>query len=444
MIVIIRNLYKLSPFRHPMEIFNDRYREYKLDNGLHVILQDAHTPTISGELRISHGSLHERPGEEGLAHLAEHVLLMGGTSRYSLDDVARVRRALEYLNAHTSTDVTSITCELLAEDTPLFVDFAADAAFYPLFDERKLDKERLRVLREIAEYRSSSIQKDFNDFETAFYGENSPYCYDTLGSADVVRAATPDDLRTFHQSGSYANNMSLMFAGPLPPNINELIGKTFADKPYGVCTKYEFLGVPPLTEPKVMKRAAPDMNNVADADESNAHIIMRIWAPDEKLPESYAVTMLSHILATGSNSRLFKAVSQDRGLAYSVGGGYYGNDNAGFIQVWSQVQSKRQEEALDAILGEMRKLQTDLVDNDELERIKKNVRFSMVKRLESSNGYMNAIKTKLESGRTYQDDIDGIASVTPEQVRGAANNYLPRSREEGSYVLLIRDPLLVE
>jgi predicted Zn-dependent peptidase len=51
-----------------MEIVNGRYREYKLDNGLVVALQNTPTKTVAAKLRVNFGPADEKEGEEGMAH----------------------------------------------------------------------------------------------------------------------------------------------------------------------------------------------------------------------------------------------------------------------------------------------------------------------------------------------------------------------------------------
>ena len=43
-----------------MVALNGKFREYRLDNGLYVALQETPTKTIAGRLRVKYGSLHER------------------------------------------------------------------------------------------------------------------------------------------------------------------------------------------------------------------------------------------------------------------------------------------------------------------------------------------------------------------------------------------------
>ncbi|MDP7528794.1 MAG: insulinase family protein, partial [Candidatus Marinimicrobia bacterium] len=52
--------------------------QFKLDNGLNVILHEDHSlPTVSVNVWYHVGSGSEKPGRTGFAHLFEHILFEG-------------------------------------------------------------------------------------------------------------------------------------------------------------------------------------------------------------------------------------------------------------------------------------------------------------------------------------------------------------------------------
>ncbi len=54
------------------------YKEFKLKNGLRVILSEDHTaPTYSIAVTCNVGSRDDRPGRTGFAHLFEHMMFQG-------------------------------------------------------------------------------------------------------------------------------------------------------------------------------------------------------------------------------------------------------------------------------------------------------------------------------------------------------------------------------
>lgn len=73
-----------------MAVLNGNYREFTLDNGLAVALQNTPTGTVSSYLRVHQGSLHEGESERGLSHLLEHCLLEGGTETLSSSQVKKM------------------------------------------------------------------------------------------------------------------------------------------------------------------------------------------------------------------------------------------------------------------------------------------------------------------------------------------------------------------
>ncbi|HIB70599.1 MAG TPA: insulinase family protein, partial [Candidatus Marinimicrobia bacterium] len=55
--------------------------EFKLENGLNVILHEDHSlPTVSVNVWYHVGSGREKPGRTGFAHLFEHILFEGSAN----------------------------------------------------------------------------------------------------------------------------------------------------------------------------------------------------------------------------------------------------------------------------------------------------------------------------------------------------------------------------
>ncbi len=210
-----------------MVIINGNYREFRLDNGLFVALQETPTQTVSGWLNVWHGALNEREGEEGIAHFLEHVLMAGGSQKYAPEKAQEIRGAFGGFNAFTSLDRTFFPVDMLTEDTELFLEYISDTIFSPRFDKTRVEEERQRVLRETADEKSSPSFRDERDCSEAFFGKNSPHIYFILGNEPVVASASAENLRDFHGRGYHPNNMDLVLVGALPKNIEGLVKKNF-------------------------------------------------------------------------------------------------------------------------------------------------------------------------------------------------------------------------
>jgi len=320
------------------------YREFRLDNGLVVALLETPTQTISGRLRVNHGALQEEEGEEGLAHLLEHGLMTGGTEKYDPEKTDEIRSVFGSYNATTGLDRTLFPVDMLAEDLDLYLDFVSDLAFNPRLDGARVNEEKGRALREMADTKSNPGFRDGQAYREALFG-GSPETYFIAGKESVIINATPDDLRVFHSRGYHANNMGLILVGGLPSNIEELIAKHFQEKPTGDGKKFEFPALTPLENKTILHTHAPELYNHDNPQESSAQVSISFIVPPGLHEDSYALSMVVRILGGDSNSRLFKTVSQRKGLAYGLGSSYDGVNNRGIVAISGSVHSVRQREA---------------------------------------------------------------------------------------------------
>lgn len=419
----------------------DEYKEYTLDNGLSIALHRTPTKTVAAKLNVWHGSLNEKPGEEGLAHFLEHSLLMGGSKKYSPKDADRIMGTFGSFNAYTSLTKTSFPFDMLTEHVELYLNYISDSAFNPRLDKERVEEERKIVLREYADYRSSPIFEYKKNHLDAFFGKNSPHVYKILGNDDVISSASADNLRRFHERGYNPNNMDLIMVGNLPKNIERLIDDNFGKVNPGEGNKIILPRNKKLIGPTFIHSSAPELLDNKTPLESSAQLNFNAFAPTKTEDYSYDVNMLMMILGGDSNSRLFQNVRQRKGLAYSINSGYDGDDSRGIISVSASIRSVDQNKTIDSIFHEMKKLQTDLVSNNSLDVLKNISKYNMIKSFETNSGIRKAIELKKEDGLTPEIFLEGMDSVTPESIREAAIKYLPNSREDGNYILSLRDPL---
>ena len=138
-----------------MAATNNGYRQYELDNGLVVALQNTPTQTIAGKLRVNFGSSHERSGEEGMAHFLEHCLVTGGSKKYDPIAADEIRGSFRVCNAGTSIGRILFSGQMLSEDLENWIRYVSDHSLNPRFDKERVNGERERVLREISDFKSN-------------------------------------------------------------------------------------------------------------------------------------------------------------------------------------------------------------------------------------------------------------------------------------------------
>jgi len=164
-------------------------------------------------------------------------------------------------------------------------------------------------------------------------------------------------------------------------------------------------------------------------------------APHEKEKDSVDAMVLAALLVGNMDSRLFKTISQENGLAYDFNGGYDGSHNAGFIHFGGKVHAPRIDRAIELIFEEMSKLKSELVPKISLLGLKRNMMYNIAKIFETNEGRLGAIENYWDTDMTPEIALANMDKITPESIREAANKYLPSGRATGNYVLMIRDPL---
>ena len=415
------------------------HKEYKLDNGLVVVLEGTPTKTIAAKLRVNYGSSHERKGEEGMAHFLEHCLVTGGSEKFDPLEADQVKASLGYTNAHTNIGRTFSDAQILSEDLGIWLEYISDHVFRPRFDQERVNGERERVLREISDEKSQPEYLDDLKLKELWY-RGHPKGISVLGKEEVVRNADLEKIASFHRRGYHPNNMDLIIAGGLPVNVDEMIKGYFGSFATGENTRRDFPELTQLDGKVILHFPAPERTNKENVEESSAIIGINYFGCVDGHEDEYAVAVMNHILGSGTNSLLFQNVGLRKGLAYSVYSWRNGDYSVGEMGVKASVHAGRIEESIDSIFEEFKRMKNQKVDQKTIDKIKRVAKYNLAKAFETNEGHVSAIEGKMDEGLTPDSFLAGYDQVTPERVIEVANRYLPE-REAGKYVLHIRDPL---
>jgi predicted Zn-dependent peptidase len=148
----------LAFFAPPASTFQKRYpiqTDSIFENGLRVtVLENHDVPLVTVLLAVRAGAFTQRPGEEGLSHLHEHVLL-----RSYGNDPAEFAEAAGRLNAMyngtTGADVVTYYLILPSEETEDAIRLMARLITKARVRDRDLEQELPVVLGELAHEHSN-------------------------------------------------------------------------------------------------------------------------------------------------------------------------------------------------------------------------------------------------------------------------------------------------
>jgi predicted Zn-dependent peptidase len=340
-------------------------------------------------------------------------------------------------------NLTIFQTPALSEDTELAIDYISQIVFHPKFEPEKIAQEQQIVIRELADEKSRPDFNDYRKYIESLLGKG-PHTYYIGGTEAVLERADSEALREFHARGYSATNSELIITGGLPENIEELVKKYFSDKPVGRRTVFQFPPVQPLREHKIIHTSARELEHSEDLVKSTAQLYLGIIVAPFNLDESPAVDLLCEVLGGSPTSRLFKAVREKKRLTYSINSGYDAQNNKGVLEIHSNILAIKHEEAIDTIFEELSKLRAQFVEPGILEKLRKKKTFEVIQKLESIGSQIDLIEVKLDYNLEIEEYLSKVREVTPQRIIEVANKYLPASRNDGNYVLLLRDPLKMD
>jgi zinc protease len=410
----------------PRAVAAEEVLEATLDNGLRVLLLEDHrSPVVALQLWYRVGSRNERVGLTGLSHYLEHMMFKG-TTRYGPRAYATlVEQQGGEQNAYTTQDATVYYVNVVADKIDLVLDLEADRMRGLTFEPREVEAER-RVIME--ERRTRTEDDPVGALAEAFHAVAfavHPYRLPIIGFMGDIERLTIEDLRLWYDSYYQPNNAILVAVGDF--QSAELLEKIRA----------RFESIPRGSDQPPIRALEPEQRGerrVWLRKEAQLPVIFIGYpVPNHRSRDAYALDVLSVVLSGGRASRLYqRLVYQDR-LALDAGGDYsrLSVDAETFTFYATALPGKTVDEVERVLLAEVERLQTDLVEEEELQRAKNQIEAAFLFGQESVRTRAGTLGRYELAGswRPLQAFLPGIRAVTREDVRTVARRYFVRDRQ---------------
>jgi predicted Zn-dependent peptidase len=398
------------------------FKEFTLDNGLHVIMhQDNSTPIVVTSVLYHVGSKNENPERTGFAHFFEHLMFEGSENidRGQYMNIIQGRGGT--LNAYTSNDITYYYELLPSNELELALYMESERMLHSKVDQTGVETQREVVKEERRQrYENQPYGTILPETLVRAYSVH-PYQWAPIGSMDHLNAATIEEFQQFYKDFYVPNNATLTIAGDIDYAETEaLVKKYFTEIPEG--TKAIFR--PDVVEPK---KTTETRDVIYDNIQIPA-VIQAYNLPPRNHPDSYALTMLSTYLTGGNSSLMTKELvdKQQKALVVAAipleledGGIFimYGITNMG-------VEPKDLESEIDRLI---KQVQDQGISDDEFAKLKNQMENSIV----SSNSTMAGIAENLAEAKVIYGDtnyinqiMDKFSQVTKADIQRVAKEYL--------------------
>jgi zinc protease len=401
-------------------LFN-QVAEHQLANGLKVLLlREPRAPIITLQVWYRVGSRNEALGKTGLSHLAEH-LMFKGTAKYGPKYFSReVQRVGGTDNAFTSRNYTAYFETGPKDQLQHWLEMEADRMRGVSIDAQAFATEKKVVLEERRMRTDDDPVSFLHEVAMAATFEAHPYQWPIIGWFNDIESISLDDYRAYYHRYYLPNNCTLVVVGDIDPKETlALIEATFGKLPAGP--------EPPKVTAKEPKHYGPRRVEV-HREAQFPFVLIHFLAPNWESPDAYPLEVLSRLLSQGRSSRLYHNLVYQQKLALEAGADYNFDTVDPFIfSLYAQpMPGKTAAQVEAALLGEIKRLQTELVGAQELQKVKNQVASSFYMALDSIfyRGMLLGRTETVARWTILKEFVPRIQQVTAEQVREAAKKYL--------------------
>ncbi|MBD0373057.1 MAG: insulinase family protein [Pyrinomonadaceae bacterium] len=399
-------------------------KEFKLKNGLRVILSEDHSaPTYSISVTYNVGSRNEKPGRTGFAHLFEHMMFQGSENVGKGEHFILVLNNGGNMNGTTNADRTNYFQSMPINQLDLGLFLEADRMKSLVINQANLDNQRNAVQEERRlGVDNQAYGKTFETiFDTAY--DNFAYKHSTIGSMADLNAATVEDVAAFFKMYYAPNNATLV-----------LVGDFKADEALAKIKKY-FEAIPSQPAPPALDTTEPQQTaerrkTIEDAFARSTRLDIVYKIPQSNTPDWYALSVLGQILGSGQSSRLYQQLVKEKQMVVQVFASAQerrGPSLGSVVALLPPTPNADPAAVEKAIYAEIERLKTEPVADWELEKVRMQIRRQRAQQLRST--LFRSIL--LGQYAVYYDDPSLInqldakyAAVTKEDIMRVAKKYL--------------------
>jgi len=393
----------------------------QLENKLTVVtVPQPGTATVTVMVLVPVGSRYETPAINGISHFLEHLLFKGTAKRPSTLQLTKALDAVgaEY-NAFTGKDTTAYYIKVAAEHLELALDLFSDMLFNSLFDPAEIDRERGVILEELNMYEDNPLMHVDTLLEMSMFHKDHPLGYDIGGKKSNIKNLPRQAFIDYKRDHYTPAAMHVVVAGKIDARSDRWIQQYFGTyaagkgkstfrrfKPYQ--TKPQFLHKYKKTQQTQLAIGFPAVS----------------FAQPKELA---ALTVLSVILGGNMSSRLFISIREKQGLCYVIHSDVSSYADTGVFMIQAGLDNKRIEQAVQAIMAELRLIKKDFVTQEELHNAIDCIHGQMALKLEDSAAQANWYgKQSVLHGKITSpaEKLKLISQVTAADVRRIARRVL--------------------
>jgi zinc protease len=394
-----------------------------LPNGLTVLVKENHAAPVAAVLvSVKAGYFQEVDRMNGIAHVIEHMLFKGTPRRPADEQIAReVRELGGYINAGTYYEETTYYITVPSQHVVGAMDILADACRNSLFDGDELAKEIEVIVQESLQKRDNPNAMLLESLYALAFDQHRIRRW-RIGHPETLRAFRREDLVQFVQDNYRPGSMALTIVGDVnAEQVLAMARELWGDLPRGNEERALSPAEPPRREFRYQRILGETTQRL---------LLFVLPAPDTLHPDAAPLMVLSGLLSDGRSARLYRRLKEELKLANSAWAGYESFEQMGLFTLGAECIGDDPLPAERALWDEVRRLQHEPIDLQDLERLKTRIETRRLFGQEEVMGMARTLSAYQQLGDYHLADtlVARLRAVTPADVQRVAREYLQVER----------------
>ena len=401
-------------------------KEKRLKNGLRIlIVEDSTVPIVSYQTWVNVGSVDEKFGLTGLAHLFEHLMFKGSRNFGPRAFFQELESKGAAVNAYTTRDYTVYHETFTKSLLPRVIELEADR-----LSGLQLNDEVLYIEKQVVaeERRLRTENSPDGRMQEALWGLSyraHPYRWPVIGYSEDLNRVTVEDLQAFFAEYYQPGNITLVITGDV--NAAEVFAAV--EEKYGNIPgkKRERAAIPREPEQKEPRtQVIPD-------EVSTLRVAFGYPITSAAETDTHSLDILSTILFNGVSSRAYQRLVDQKKISLNVNGIAYTPLYPGLFMLNSTLYGGATvedfEKEWESIVAE---IQEKGVTAEELSMAVRQLTMQTVDSVRTAHGLGTLIGTVtaiLGEPELYKDDLVKYQKVNSSDVIRVAKKYLVTSRK---------------
>ena len=356
-----------------------------LENGIRVVTESMpEVRSIAIGILIDAGPQDERPEQAGIAHLVEHVMFQGTSSRDATQIAHLMDIAGGQLGAFTARDYTCYYATVLDEYRTYALDLLGDILLNSIFPPESLEREKDAILHEMSAAQDAPGERVNNLLKTSAW-PGHPLGRPVAGFPETVKRLTREDVIYFVHERYLPDRIIIAAAGNVEhedfvAQVRDAFWRMLGQAPERVQVQLQYAGGV-VIEPAAL---------------SQVYFSLGFRALPYAHPNRYSMHVLNNILGGGISSRLFRLLREERGLVYQIGSEYHAYRQDGLFVIEGSTSPQLLMHVLGLTLVETWKLLAadQPPDEEELLKAKMQIRSQHLLASENTNTRMSRLATQ--------------------------------------------------